>query len=169
VGPELRPGRDLRALGRTAAFLAKQVELALAPLELSPPQYRVLAVLEDRGATIPSRLATDLVVRPPSVTAIVDGLVAKGLVLRSHGEDDRRRVRHELTEHGRAVLARADQAVGERLEAIAASLGDAERAAAAVEGLAAWREALRAFRQAGASLGGAQGAHGQARGQSGAT
>ena len=60
---------------RAVARLAKQVEVALAPLDLSLPQYRVLALLGD-GSTASSVLARKLAVSPPSVTAVVDGLVA---------------------------------------------------------------------------------------------
>jgi long-chain acyl-CoA synthetase len=70
-----------RTLGRTAAWLAKQVEIGLSSAELSLPQYRVLGLLDESSA-VSSDLAERLAVRPPSVTAIVDGLVARGLVER---------------------------------------------------------------------------------------
>lgn len=132
-------------LGRTALWLAKHVEQALAEVELSLPQYRLLCLL-DRGSAVSSALAERLAVRPPSVTAVVDGLVARGLVERHHSEDDRRRVSHVLTPAGRRLLARADRSTSARLTAVAGSLDDEARTERAVAGLAVWTEAMAAYR-----------------------
>jgi DNA-binding MarR family transcriptional regulator len=134
----------IRHLGRTAAWIAKQVELGLEEVGLSLPQYRVLGLL-DAGPTISSALADRLAVRPPSVTSVVDGLVARGLVERTHSEDDRRRVSHVLTASGRALLEEADEAVDHRLVAIASCLPE-RRARRAVDDVVLWQEALLAYR-----------------------
>ena len=78
------------------ARLAKQVELGLATLDLTPPQYRLMGSLGE-GSSMASALADMLAVTKPSITAVVDGLVERGLVDRRHQETDRRRVVHELT------------------------------------------------------------------------
>ena len=135
-------GTPMPGPGRVAAWLAKQVELALSGVDLSPPQYRVLGVLAE-GDSMPSALAERLAVRRPTITAVVDGLVARGLVERAPDAGDRRRVHHAITAEGASVLAAADVAVDERLYAIAARLGS--RADAAVAGLELWREALRSL------------------------
>src|SRR6202035_5052130 len=62
-----------------AAWLSKRVEVALAQVELTLPQYRVLGILAE-GAAAASGLADRLAVRRPSITALIDGLVARGLV-----------------------------------------------------------------------------------------
>ncbi len=67
-----------------------------------------------------SSLAERLAVRPPSVTAVIDGLVTRGFVDRTHSEDDRRRISLGITPEGETVLAAADRAVNDRLEQIAA-------------------------------------------------
>ncbi|HEX3946103.1 MAG TPA: MarR family transcriptional regulator, partial [Acidimicrobiales bacterium] len=125
AGRRRRSTPDPRHLGRAMAWLARQVELGAADAELSLPQYRVLGIL-DPGPAISSALADRLAVRRPSVTAVVDGLVARGLVSRRHDECDRRQVSHVLTTEGRRVLAAADRAVDRRLEAVAACLPDPE-------------------------------------------
>jgi long-chain acyl-CoA synthetase len=140
-------GDDHRTLGRTAAWLAKQVELGLVGVELSLPQYRVLSMLDGTSA-LSSDLAERLAVRPPTVTAVVDGLVARGLVERRTVEGDRRRVDVVLTSAGRRVLDTADTAVNRRLTEIAAHLGSVEVIDRAVEGLLLWRRALVASRLA---------------------
>jgi long-chain acyl-CoA synthetase len=127
-------------LGRVAARLAKQVERALAELGLSVPQYRVLANLAE-GPSAASALAERLIVSRPSVTAIADGLVERGLVERRATPADRRAVIHVLTDRGFEVLASADEAIERRLHGLAANLTDAERRRA-FAGLQAWQKAL---------------------------
>jgi long-chain acyl-CoA synthetase len=144
---ERKPGeakqRDRVPLGRAAARLAKHVEKALSQRDLSLPQYRVLIMLGD-GSAVASALASKLSVSPPSVTAIVDGLVARGLVSRQSDGGDRRRVTHALTDKGRRVLAEADAETNARLEAIGAHLAPRDRERA-LEGLRLWREAMDAY------------------------
>lgn len=120
-----RPSRCAPAHpGHTLARLARQVELAVATVDLTLSQYRVLATLGE-GCEAASRLAEKLAVSRPSITGVVDGLVARGLVRRDHLEGDRRRVDVGLTDAGRLLLAAADAAVeqrGERIEQLLAEL-----------------------------------------------
>ena len=78
------------------ARLARQVELAAATVDLTVAQYRVLAILGGQNAAA-SVLADKLAVSPPSVTGVVDGLVARGLVTRMHDPVDGRRISLDLT------------------------------------------------------------------------
>jgi DNA-binding MarR family transcriptional regulator len=110
------------SVGWTAARLARQVEVALAALDLSPAQK--------------------LAVSAPSVTAVVDGLVQRGAVERAHSVEDRRRIALALTRPGRALLASAEEALQARLGAIAGELEDGELAANALAALTLWGEAL---------------------------
>jgi len=133
-----------QSVGRIAAWLAKQVELAATAMDLSLAQYRILGLL-DSGPAVSSALADRLAVRPPSVTALVDGLVARGFVDRRAVQDDRRRVSHVLTPAGRKVLTATDNAVEARLTAIAGSLTDATCSARAIDDLRLWGEAIRTY------------------------
>lgn len=126
--------------GRTAARLAKVIEVAVAEAELSLPQYRLLAFLAE-GSAAATALAGRLAVSRPSITGLVDGLVARDLVERGHDTDDRRRVTHALTIDGRQALAAADAAVEQRLRRLADHL-EPDRRYEAIEGLAAWAEAI---------------------------
>ena len=130
--------------GRTIARLAKLVEAAIAPLELSLPQYRLLALLVD-GAAMSSTLAARLTVKPPTVTAVVDGLVARGLVTRQADPHDRRRLPLALTPEGTALLAQANASVGAALLDGLRLIGEPD-AHAAVDGLDAWQKVLDARR-----------------------
>jgi long-chain acyl-CoA synthetase len=103
--------------------MARQVERAVATVDLTLAQYRVLGVLGD-GCEAASRLADKLSVSRPTLTGVVDGLVARGLVRRDNDHSDRRRIDVGLTEAGRIVLAQADAAVDERMERIVQLLED---------------------------------------------
>lgn len=127
------------------ARLARQVELAAATVDLTLSQYRALALLGE-GREAASALADKLAVSRPSVTGVIDGLVARKLVTRAHEEGDRRRIRLDLTAAGRRVLEAADEEIEYRLRDIAAYRPDG--AARPFEGLEPWREALDRYRTA---------------------
>lgn len=131
-----------------AARMAKQVEVALQcgelhtqhDIQLSLPQYRLLAYL-DGGPERARQLAEWLAVSPPTLTALVDGLVAKRLVDRVADEGDRRGVRHQLTTDGEKVLRAAHHDVEHRLAHLLDHL-TVDEAKKAVAGLALWNTAL---------------------------
>ena len=79
--------------------------------------------------------------RRPSITALIDGLVARGLVDRRQEDSDRRRVALRLTDEGVSTLARADRAVDEYLIAIAGHLPDKDEAMA-LRSLELWARAM---------------------------
>lgn len=125
---------------RAVAWLARAWERSLGEVELSLPQYRTLAFLSE-GDWAASKLADRMDVSRPSVTALVDGLVTRGLVERRHSETDRRRVLHVITEEGRGALADADRRLGDEVERILGHL-DGERSATTLAGLVAVHEAI---------------------------
>jgi long-chain acyl-CoA synthetase len=135
----------LGTYGRVAAWLAKRVEVALGGVDLTLPQYRVLGILAE-GAAAASGLADRLAVRRPSITALIDGLVARGLVDRRQEDADRRRVTLRLTDEGTRTLAEADRAVDEYLISIAGHLPDKEEAMA-LRSLELWARAMVESRQ----------------------
>jgi DNA-binding MarR family transcriptional regulator len=131
--------------GRVIARLARQVELAAATVDLTLSQYRALSLLGE-GTEAAGVLAEKLAVSRPSVTGVIDGLVARKLVQRRHDDGDRRRVGLDLTDEGRRLLAAADEEVERWLCDIASYRPDG--AAAAIDGLEPWKEALDAYRSA---------------------
>jgi long-chain acyl-CoA synthetase len=149
----VEPAEDL---ARTAARLARQVDKGLAEVGLSASQFRILGFLAD-GSAVASALADRGAISRPSLTAVVDGLVARGLVERREDPADRRRVAHLLTPAGRDALAAGEAAVNARLANILDLLGDDELSAQAVRGLQLWQAALDLYREtlhAAASSGG---------------
>lgn len=129
-----------------AARLSKLVEKALETVGLSLPQYRLLLLLAD-GSALATALAQRLTVSRPSITALADGLVQRGLVERVPDPVDRRCVTHSLTDDGRTALARGDEAIQIRLVATVAHLPARDRKAA-LKGLAIWVRGLDLAREA---------------------
>jgi len=132
--------------GRIAARLARQVELGLAAVDLTLPQYRLLMLLAHQSEGT-SRLADHLAVSRPSITSVVDGLVARGLVVRRPDTGDRRRVEHVLTHEGLELLRAADDSVDARFDEIMSHLDPVDTEGARA-GLDCWRRALESFRAA---------------------
>jgi DNA-binding MarR family transcriptional regulator len=139
VGAE--PARRADAV-RAAARLAKVAGSALSEAELTLPQYRVLVFLavRERPAT---HVAALLGVSASTMTSVVDGLVARGLVSRSADPSDRRRVLLALTDQGVATMQRGDQVVGAGLERLLQRLAP-EQAETALVGLELLNQAMEA-------------------------
>lgn len=131
-------GGDLGVGVRALAWGSRLLERACP--ELSLPQYRVLALVAS-SAERAARLAERASVTRPTLTAVLDGLEARGLIRRSEVEGDRRGVLLELTSEGRAALQRAEAAMGERLGQVLARAPDP---GAVVAGLGALLAALEA-------------------------
>jgi DNA-binding MarR family transcriptional regulator len=129
--------------GRITAWLAKRVEVALATVDLTLPQYRVLGILKE-APNAATGLADRLAVRPPSVTNIIDGLVARGLVERKHEDSDRRRIALRITDQGVRTIEEADRTVDAYMTSIASCLPSKEEAMA-LRSLELWGQALANF------------------------
>jgi DNA-binding MarR family transcriptional regulator len=96
---------------------------------LSAPRLSALSVVVFAGPLSLTALAAEEQVRAPTMTRIVDALVAANLVTREPDPADRRMVRIAATQEGRAVL---EQGRRRRVAAIAdrlAGLAESERRA----------------------------------------
>lgn len=127
---------------RSILRLSRHLTHALDDVGLSPAQYRVLAMLAE-GDGMASRIAGQMAVTKPSITALIDGLADRALVERRPHPTDRRRRTLCITPAGVTRLREADTIAAARLESIAAHLPDA---GAALEALAAWDAAIRGDR-----------------------
>jgi DNA-binding MarR family transcriptional regulator len=118
----------LRSLGRLRAAM----EPYFAPFGISGPQWGALRVLSraesagDKGLQL-SVLAERLLIRPPSVTAVVDRLERRGLVKRSLLRTDMRVRQVSLTPQGRQLVARVLVGHSQRICALFAGLAPQER------------------------------------------
>jgi DNA-binding MarR family transcriptional regulator len=115
VLPELDP--DVEAAVTRMKLVTRHLrrfrENSLVDFDLQRHEFDTLHALAGRhGRAVPSQLADDLSLAPPSVTARIDGLVARGFVRRTPSVTDRRRVDIELTEEGRAAWLGAMDVLG---------------------------------------------------------
>ena len=125
--PEIEPTLEIAdLLGQVVRRLHRGTNEALAPLGLSRAQSRVVRLLADgplRMATIADRLA----VVPRTVTDLVDGVEAAGLVARHPDPEDRRSTRVALTAGGQLLLERLEVARRESAERALGRLDPADR------------------------------------------
>ncbi len=131
---------DLTRAARAVALSARALERAAGTRDLTLAQYRVLALVA-AGDERSSLLADRLAVAKPTITAVVDGLVERGLIERNSVTGDRRSIRISLTKPGVQALRAVEKEMAETLgrilseaedpAAIVAALGDLDAALAA--------------------------------------
>lgn len=90
-------------------------------LDLTVPQFRTLAYVNRNEGSSLYEVANHVGLTPPTMTRLVDGLIARGLMARKDDPDDRRRVRLTVTGRGQAILETATQGT---LSYLADKLGD---------------------------------------------
>ncbi|MBE3636843.1 MarR family winged helix-turn-helix transcriptional regulator [Mangrovicoccus algicola] len=96
---------------------------------LTPAQLRVLQIVTGRGGSAtPKALATQMGVAQATVTALVDRLVARGMVGRERSETDRRQTNIVISDRGKAAVAEAPDALQQRYVRAFEQLRDWEQA-----------------------------------------
>jgi DNA-binding MarR family transcriptional regulator len=100
--------------------------------ELSTSQYHLLEPLAAAGGPLcVGEVADSAGVSAPSATRMLDGLESRGLVHRERDERDRRIVRVELSDEGRALVETKREGILRARTAIFDALPASERRAAA--------------------------------------
>jgi DNA-binding MarR family transcriptional regulator len=110
----------VRALARATRVLER------ASGELSLAHYRVLAAIAS-GDERASRVANRLAIGKPTVSAAVEALAQRGLLLRSTVDGDQRVAVLHLTTEGQAVLARVEAEMIRRIDELCARTPDPGR------------------------------------------
>jgi DNA-binding MarR family transcriptional regulator len=100
---------------------------AESAIDLTMAQFRTLTRLRHQAGSGLSDLADDIGVSPPAVSKLIDGLVERGLVLRTVQEDDRRRVGLAVSPAGLRALDKVRAAVQGRVAGRLAGLSAGER------------------------------------------
>ena len=101
----------LRRILRATELYGK--ELANAA-KLTAAQFRALQIVGEIGHATPSDIATRMGVSQATITALVDKLVARGLVTRERSERDRRQTNVTITAEGQATVDEAPDALQQR-------------------------------------------------------
>jgi DNA-binding MarR family transcriptional regulator len=122
----------------TVVRISKIVEVVLGELGLTLNQYRMLTFIE-RGAPPIAELGSRLAMKPPNVTTLIDGLVERGLALRTKNPEDGRRVDLSITDQGEALLLEAETRSDAVLDFLAERSGDSE---VLLGGLDSWTDVL---------------------------
>jgi DNA-binding MarR family transcriptional regulator len=147
----MTPSAESFAADVESAMAVSRVMLGVAarsaaelPHELTLPQLRALVVLGDRESTTVTALAERLGIKPSTTTRLADRLVAKRLIVRQPGIEDRREIHLALSAGGQRVVHRVMDSRRRQVSEILASLPAAERVA--------MRDAFAKFAAAGERL-----------------
>lgn len=124
--PPVPDSDDAALLTGIDALLRVERLLERVPTPLTVPQYRILRMVEAGGERA-ARLADRLAVRKPTLTAVADGLVQAGFLVRETDSLDRRVVRLCLTERGAEALQETERAYVERVRPVIERASDGAR------------------------------------------
>jgi DNA-binding MarR family transcriptional regulator len=91
-------------LGRVRAVFLSALEERLAPFDIKPADYIVLASLANDVADTASTVCSLLVHDPGAMTRKIDALEQRGLLRRVRSAEDRRAIKLELTPEGKRVF-----------------------------------------------------------------
>ncbi len=141
------------ALPRYMRMLRQTLTAAEGEDRLTLSQLRCLQLMaEADGPALTTRLARALLVTPPTMTRTIDGLVERGLVERQPDPGNRRQIGLVLTSAGRALLARYETILHDRLRGLLRHLNPEQkgRLLAAVGDLAAMLDVDEQATEAGA-------------------
>ncbi len=81
----------------------KKLQEDLEKLDLTPPQFYVLATIGYLGGVPFSEIGAKMMVTVSNLTGIVDRLEKKGIVARERDKHDRRVIHVKLTEKGKKL------------------------------------------------------------------
>jgi DNA-binding MarR family transcriptional regulator len=110
----------VRALARATRVLER------ASGELSLAHYRVLSAIA-AGDERASRVANRLAIGKPTVSAAVEALAGRGLLIRSTVDGDQRVAMLHLTPEGEALLARVEAEMISRINDLSGRTPDPDR------------------------------------------
>lgn len=115
----------LRRILRATDLFARDLAHAVG---LTPAQLRVLQIVDQKTSVTPKALATQMGVSQATITALVDKLVAQGLVERVPSTLDRRQTNVVVTKSGHSKLKDAPDALQQRYVRAFVELADWEQA-----------------------------------------
>ena len=88
-------------LARASHLVSSEFHARLAAAGIAVPVWRVLAVLHGRDDLVIGTLARMVLLKQPTLSKVLDRMIADGLVIRSPASDDRRRVPVAIPARGR--------------------------------------------------------------------
>jgi DNA-binding MarR family transcriptional regulator len=115
-------------VGRLDRVLRRQIDESLRPYRLTTSQYTTLSILRTPGALSNAQLARRALITPQSMSQILTGLEAKGLIAKEPDPGHGRILRVGLTAAGEKALEDCDRAIDEIEKRMLGELGGRERA-----------------------------------------
>ena len=100
---------------------------ALAPLELRPPHFGVLTLIDAEPGSTQQELVARSMIDPSSMVGLIDELEERGLAERRRHPSDRRKHAVYLTGDGRKTLGEARKAAMRTAQEVLAPLDEPER------------------------------------------
>ena len=113
-------------LAHLVAQANRRLNKALSAEGVPLDQWRILRVLYEAGGMTMRALADAVTLNRPTMTKIVDKLVANGLAYRVPDPDDRRKVRIFLSDQGKALYQQQNQRVSSHQETVEDHYGTEE-------------------------------------------
>jgi DNA-binding MarR family transcriptional regulator len=121
-------GRLTFVLARLGGLARQECADQLAAAGLSQHQHAILCCLDEYGPACQKDIALRLGIDSGDIVAFIDGLQAKGLILRERDERDRRRQIVSITASGKRTLRKVERMLDAAEPGILAALTEAERA-----------------------------------------
>jgi DNA-binding MarR family transcriptional regulator len=91
---------------RVRAAMSNAVDRELVQFDISHEQLTILMLIQKKGGATAAELSREISCDTSSMTRMIDRLEAKGMVIRSRSEDDRRVIWIAITESGLALANR---------------------------------------------------------------
>lgn len=114
-------------LSQVGIFASQRFAKRLAPLDLHPPQFRVLNMVDAAEGQSQQAIGEAIGAPPSRMVALVDELERRGLIERRPHPSDRRVRALYLTAEGRDLLARGRRIADEHERDLASGLSKANR------------------------------------------
>jgi MarR family transcriptional regulator, organic hydroperoxide resistance regulator len=106
--------------------VSKELDRVLSEAGATAEQWRVLNKLSDEKGLAIGELAQQLSMNPPTMTKLIDRMVAAGLVQRIVDDEDSRRVLVFITDSGLILFGKLSQKATEFHEGLSESLNARE-------------------------------------------
>ena len=94
---------------------------------MHPGQWRLLALLAQKGTVTQQELLDIVQIRPASLSELLSKLEYKGLITRTKDENDKRTVVVQITEHGKTIVEENVHYHRETADQLFSSLSEEER------------------------------------------
>jgi len=108
--------------------VSRELERTLGEVGASAEQWRVLQLLADETGRPIGELAALLDMNPPTMTKLVDRMVARSWVQRIVDEADNRRVLIFITDSGLALVKKLSRKAGTYFQGLSAGFSETEAA-----------------------------------------